>query len=709
MQQSLIQALGIIDCSILKRVGKDQFEVLHSNTDWFSELLPESKGKTEFTFSNESAYLQDFLVDAEEFWQIGNAGQIQSGIWSEQTHERVLRLEAIAAVANGERFLVISNLQQEYERQQKTLQVARELLLSNDKILAQHEYVHERLDSLLNETQNLQDMQAPIQQAIDNANFGVMIVDSSLKPVNQNPMAFELFELSPQDVSKHPLDIVLTLFEKQFPEFDRVFATASRWNGEIFWHKPPHTSKWLQLAVYPVLDEHKSVKHWLFIVSDITRLKYLLQTNEKLTLYDGITNLPNRQFFWQTLEQKIKANKPLYVLYLDVKHFKRVNELHGHLAGDEILVQIASRLTPLLGQDDLLARVGGDEFAIIYSQAESPSDCEELASRLISSIEIPFFTDNQQKCLVGLNIGAAHFPRDASNAEDLMKFADLAVYEAKKRAKSTIKFYSLELKEASRKRLELEAALREAIENNQFELFLQPMLDLDTGNVIKAEALIRWHLPGGGIACPDDFIPVAEQSGLIVPIGKWVIARACEMLSILQQHHNTLKLSVNLSPRQVSDRYLFDFIQSAVELSEINPNLLELELTEGVLVDNYDKVQLLLDEVRNLGISVSIDDFGTGYSSLSYLKNLPIDHLKIDRSFVQDLDTDENDKAIVLAVIAMAHSLKLGVIAEGVETEQQREFLKLNHCDTAQGYLFSKPIPFDEFCEKLDSKKNTDW
>lgn len=704
MQQSLIQALGIIDCSILKRIGKNQFEVLHSNKDWFLELLPEAEGKTKFEFAQQSAYLQDFLIDAEEFWQIDNAGQIQSGIWSEQTAERVLRLEAIAAVANGERFLVISNLQQEYDRQQKTLQVARELLLSNDKILAQHEYVHERLDALLNETQNLHEIQAPIQQAIESASFGVIIVDAKLNPVNSNPAIFELFELSVQNAEVHPLEIILELFKNQFPEFDRVFATASRWNGEIFWHKPPHTSKWLQLAIYPVLDENKAVKHWLFIASDVTRVKFLLQTNEKLTLYDGVTNLPNRQFFWQTLEQEIKANKPVFVLYLDIKHFKRINELHGHLAGDHLLVQLAERLAPLVGYEDLLARVGGDEFAIIYHQADSPEDCKDLAVRLINAVESPFYTENQQKCIVGLNIGAAHFPHDASNAEDLMKFADLAVYEAKKKAKSALKFYSLELKEASRKRLELEAALREAIEEKQFELYLQPMLNLGTGTIIKAEALLRWHLPNGDIACPDDFIPVAEQSGLIVPIGKWVISRACEMLKILQQRNSTLKLSVNLSPRQVSDRYLFDFIQSAVEISEIDPRLLELELTEGVLVDNYDKVQYLLDEVRNMGISVSIDDFGTGYSSLTYLKKLPIDHLKIDRSFVQDLDTDENDKAIVLAVIAMAHSLKLGVIAEGVETEQQKEFLKINHCDTAQGYLFSKPIPFDLFCEQLEDK-----
>lgn len=705
MQHSLIQALGIIDCCILKRLSQNQFEIIHCNQDWFFQFVPEAKHNNPFCFSGDSAYLDDFFIDAEEFWNMGNAGQIHSGIWSEQTQSGLLRLEAIAAIADNEKYLVISNLQQQYERQQQTLQVARELLISNDKVLAQHEYVHERLDSLLKDNQQQHQLTAPVQKAIENSGSGIIIVDSRLQPISHNPASQALFDMSESEPNQHPIDVLMQLFENQYPEYDRVFATASRWNGELFWHKPPNTSRWLQMALYPVLDDKQSVKHWLFIFSDITRLKYLLQKNEKLTLYDSLTGIPNRQFFWQQLEQQIASATPLFVLYLNIKRFKLINEIHGHATGDELLIQLSERLKPVLNKPDIIARVGGDEFAIICLKKYDNGQCREYAERLVDAVERPFYSESGQKCTVGLSIGIAHFPSDASNAEDLMKFADLAVYSAKKQSKSNVQFYSLELKEASRKRLELENALRDAIEHEQFELYLQPMLDIASGKIIKAEALIRWCLPDGEIIGPDEFIPAAEQSGLIVPIGKWVISRACEILSSMNKDQAPFKLSINLSPRQINDRQLFSFIHESLKANDIPAKSLELELTEGVLVDDYDRVQFLLNEVRNLGISVSIDDFGTGYSSLSYLKKLPIDFLKIDRSFVKDLDTDENDKAIVLAVIAMAHSLKLGVIAEGVETQQQLDFLKHNHCDSAQGFLFSKPIKVEQFYQLLNQDK----
>lgn len=706
MHQSLVQALGIIDCAILRRNAENSFEVLHCTNTWLQDLLPEASLSDSFTFAGNSPFLADFLHDAEEFWHAGNPGQIESGIWSEQTEQELLRLEAVAAVVNHENFLMISNVKQEYERQQKTLQVARELLISNDKILAQHEYVHERLDSLLKQTHDLKELQAPIQQAIESTNNGVMILDASLHSIIQNPASFQLFELPKDNANQQPLDIVLSLFEKQFPEFDRIIATSTKWNGELFWHKPPHINKWLHLAIYPIFDEKQSVKNWIFVASDVTRIKYLLQENEKLTLYDGITNLPNRQYFWQALEQTISTGIPAYVLYIDIKHFKQFNELHGHLAGDELLNQLAQRLSQLIGPNDLIARVGGDEFAIIQSNVHEIEPCNALFERIVKALESPFLTQTQQKYNVDLSIGAAHFPHDAQDAEELMKFADLAVYTAKKSHRSNLKFYSLALKEASMKRLALESALQKAIELNQFELYLQPVLDMQNGKILKAEALLRWHTESGEMISPEVFIPVAEQTGQIIPLGKWVFERACKMLNVLAKHSPQLKLSINLSPRQVSDRHLLDFIKRTIADNNINPSSLELELTEGVLVDDYEKVQLLLDQVRALGMTVAIDDFGTGYSSLSYLQKLPIDHLKIDRSFVRDLESNEGDKAIVLAVIAMAHSLKLGVIAEGVETLQQRQILTDNQCQFAQGFLFSKPVPFDEFCQLLLEQSN---
>ncbi|MDO6694882.1 bifunctional diguanylate cyclase/phosphodiesterase [Aliiglaciecola sp. 3_MG-2023] len=706
MQPSLIQALGIINCAILKRIEGKQFRVIHCDKDWFYSIAPEAKDSEVFEFAGNSAYLDDFFIDAEEFWRNSSEGQIHSGIWSEQTEDQLLRLEALAAVSNGDSYLVINNLEGEYQKQRKTLQAARELLISNDKVLAQHEYIHERLDQVLRENQTLQTLQKPIKRVIENADIGVVITDAQLNVIIQNPNSYSVFETSDLPSEASPFKKLLELFKNQCVEFERVIGTSSRWHGELFWHNPPYSSKWLKLALYPVTDENQNLQHWIFIFSDVSRVKYLLQRNEKLNLYDNVTNLPNRQFFWQKLEYQIEKAKPFFIVYLDVKHFKQINELHGHQAGDQILVTLAERIQQCISTKDLCARVGGNEFGIILTDCKEQNDCVEVANRLIESIQPPFYTASKQKVQIGLNLGAAHFPSDASNSEDLMKFADLAMFSAKKEDKSKLCFYSIELKEASQYRLELESALKDAISKNQFELFLQPIVDLNTGQVAKAEALIRWRLADGNLTSPDKFIPIAEQTGLIVPIGKWVISRATEMLKVIMQYEPELKISVNLSPRQVADRHLFDFVTQAIDHSGVPAKNLELELTEGVLIDNYDKVKLLLDQVRNIGISTSIDDFGTGYSSLSYLQKLPIDNLKIDRSFIIDLEQNENDKAIILAVIAMAHSLKLGVVAEGVENQYQADFLLDNRCTVAQGYLFSRPLPFDEFCELLIAKKH---
>ena len=404
-------------------------------------------------------------------------------------------------------------------------------------------------------------------------------------------------------------------------------------------------------------------------------------------------------------------------MYIDIKQFKRINELHGHLVGDEVIKDLSKRLNSITHADDMIAKIGGTEFAIIMGlnhlhtqiSSQDQTQCVKFAKELISASCLPFYLSSGQKCEIGLNVGAAAFPQDANSAEELMKYADLAVYSAKNKTKSSIEFYSKKLVDASLKRIEMEDALRNAIEKQEFELYLQPMLDLDCGKIVKAEALIRWNHPNGHVVSPDEFIPLAEQTGLIIPMGKWVIKEACSILQQLSAKGEEIKLSINLSPRQVSDRQLFEFIKNSVEKAQIDPQRLELEFTEGVLIDNDDKVNYLLDEVRKLGITVSIDDFGTGYSSLAYLQKLPIDRLKIDKSFVKELIENSNDShgAIILAVIAIARSLRLEVIAEGVETTLQKDFLKLNNCNIVQGYLFSRPVPYDDFCILLEEQKNT--
>jgi len=716
MDASLLTSLGLLDCVVFERLSPTEFEVLYKAGNWLDELLPETVDTKVFCFKQNSAYLEDFLIDAENLWRTSKDGRIESGIWSEQLSTQLVRLEASAVITNNQGYLIVNKLDAKYRQKQQTLQIARELLLSSDKISAQHDYLHARLEELLSEPSRALTAQQPVAQALAQTDLGVAILGADLQLLNSNPALRFLFDDSNVEINLPPDKLLLELFRTQYPECDRVFSTASSWTGEIYWLNPPQQGKWLKLSIHPIKDEAQRVQNWLLTVSDVTQVKYLLKRNEKLTHFDLLTNLPNRQYFWQQLETKIQRNRPFYLLFIDIKQFKRINELHGHLVGDEVIKDLAKRLNAIIHTDDMIAKIGGTEFAVImefkhlHTQISSQDrvQCLKLAHELINASCLPFYLSSGLKCEIGLNIGAAAFPKDSHSAEELMKYADLAVYSAKKKAVSSIEFYSKELVDASLKRIEMEDALRHAIKNQEFELFLQPMLDLVSGKIIKAEALIRWHHPNGHLIPPDEFIPLAEQTGLIIPIGKWVIKEACKILQRLSTKNQEIKLSINLSPRQVSDRQLLEFIKNSMHKAQINPQHLELELTEGVLIDNYDKVYYLLTEVRKLGMSVSIDDFGTGYSSLAYLQKLPIDRLKIDRSFIKELNENspESDGAIILAVIAMAHSLKLEVIAEGVETVLQKDFLKHNNCNIVQGYLFSRPVPYNDFCDLLEKQKN---
>jgi diguanylate cyclase (GGDEF)-like protein len=715
MDASLLTTLGLLDCVIFRRVSTTEFEVMHKAGNWLNELLPETVDAKVFSFEHNSAYLEDFLIDAENLWKTNKDGRIESGLWSEQLSTQLIRLEASAVLKDSQCYLIVNKLDAKYRQKQQTLQIARELLLSTDRISAQHDYLHARLEELLNEPNRAVTAKQLVSQALAQTDLAVAILDADLHLLNSNPALRSLFDNTNIEISLPPDKLLLELFRTQYPECERIFSTASSWTGEIYWLNPPQQGKWLKLSVHPIKNDTQKVQNWLLSVSDVTQVKYLLKRNEKLTHFDALTDLPNRQYFWQQLENKIQQNRPFYLLYLDIKQFKRINELHGHLVGDEVIKDLSKRLNTLTHVNDMIAKIGGTEFAVImelnhsHSQISSQDQvqCIKFAEELIAASCLPFYLSSGLKCEIGLNVGATAFPKDTNSAEELMKYADLAVYAAKKKAVSSIEFYSKELVDASRRRIEMEDALRNAIDKQEFELFLQPMMDLSNGKIIKAEALIRWHHPNGDLISPDEFIPLAEQTGLIIPIGKWVIKEACAILKRLGAQGKEITISINLSPRQVSDRLLFEFIKDSIHKAQINPQHLELELTEGVLIDNYDKAHYLLDEVRKLGISVSIDDFGTGYCSLAYLQKLPIDRLKIDRSFVKEINenSQDSDGAIILAVIAMAHSLKLEVIAEGVETILQKDFLKQHNCNVAQGFLFSRPIPYDDFCKLLEQQK----
>ncbi len=712
MQPSLIQALGIIDCAVFKLRSGSLFEVVQSTPSWVNKLVPSINNGDTVDLSDVSLFLTDFLFDAREFWKLHSSGQVHSGIWTEALkNDTSLHLEAIAASAGLDQYLVINNVNDVYVRQQETLQVARELLISNDRVIEKHDYMHERLRSVLLQQNMSAEGNLPIREAIQYASIGVVITDVEFHISESNPSSYKIFELEVGLSDQSPIDVILNLLNKQFPEKDRIFETQSSWTGELYWHLPPSYHKWIQLGIHPVKDEHGNLCNWIFTTSDVTRVKYLLQTNADLSLHDALTKLPNRQYFWQTLDQTIARQTPFYVIYLDISNFKNINELYGHLTGDQLLVQVAQRLRKLIPEQDFIARIGADEFAVVHFAKDNIAkpdfkayldDTISLTQLLSTASHEPYYTNKDRRCELPLKIGVSTYPNDAGAVEELMKYADLALHHAKQPGTEPIQFYSLDLKIASERRLMLEEALRHAIEKEQFELYVQPIYDLRTNRIVKAETLLRWHISNDEMISPEIFIPIAEQSGQIVAIGRWVISNVCKLLAQLSTQNLSVPLSLNLSPRQISDRHLFDFINNAVIKHKVSPHLLELEITEGVLVDNHERVRKLLQELREMGVTVAIDDFGTGYSSLSYLKYLPIDSLKIDQSFVFDLDYNSDDQAIVLAVIAMAKSLKLGVVAEGIETVQQRNFLEQHDCIIGQGFFLSRPLAIYDFIKLIE-------
>ena len=713
----LSSVLNAMEQVVLEVVDEEAgtVRVIEGDSQWFRDLFPDSKGKNAFTIDENIPFLLDFLIDGRLIWRGKENTRIRSGFWTEIVRNKALHLEAIAIKYDLHNLLIISNQAEEFTFRQTTLQSARELLQHNDRLVEQNEYLHERLLAILKKPTQQNDILTALTKAIENAGFAVLITDNDFVTIIANSAAINLFEQGslsedlPDNIARKnqskPMNIILHLLKNQLPEYERIIATKSTWDGELCWMSPPATLKWLKVALYPVVDEYNQVKNWIVFANDISNLKYLVQRNEQLALQDMLTELPNRIAFWQTLEKQIATKTPFYLLYVDINDFRRHNEFYGHDEGDKLLIELSGRIKRTIKESDFIARVGGDEFAIILTHIDNQEWCEDVVKRIIHCTKKSFETSKSGSFNITISIGAANFPRDAQTVEELMRFVDLSAYNGKKMKANSLQFYSQSMKDASHQLIEIENELRQAIKNNEFELYLQPIIDLERNLIVKAEALIRWNHPKKGILYPDVFIPVAEKSGLIITIGKWVINTACHIAEKINSLGYQVKISMNLSPSQVFDENLFSHLHACVKHYKVDPGLLELEITEGVLIDDYAITEKLLNKVRAIGMSVAIDDFGTGYSSLSYLKQLPLDFLKIDRSFVRDIVSDDNDKAIVRAVIAMAHNLNLGVIAEGVENQAQLDFLSENLCNSVQGYFFSKPIQFDAFVALLKNQK----
>ncbi len=439
-------------------------------------------------------------------------------------------------------------------------------------------------------------------------------------------------------------------------------------------------------------------------VADITEVKISQERMERMAFYDTLTNLANRRLFNDRLERAIEQCQRNHtnaaLLYLDLDHFKRVNDTLGHEAGDSLLKQVGERLTDAVRKEDTVGRLGGDEFAVLLTHISTSSDAGRVAEKIAKSLTEPMAISGHN-IVVTTSIGITVIPNDGSDANILMKNADLAMYRAKEQGRNNYQYFSEEMNTRAIAKLKTENELRTALEENQFELFLQPKIQLHNGQLVGFEALLRWHHPERGILTPDKFIDVAEETGSIVDIGQWVIREACALSKQLQDELcETLQMAINISPRQFADPHFVSYTQRCIRKAKIDARTFEMEITETMLMEDAKATSDVIEQLHDLGVQIAIDDFGTGYSSLSYLKRFPIHTVKVDRSFIKEIPSSHDDMAITAAVIAMAHQLKMSVVAEGIETQEQLEFLLEHDCEMGQGYLYSKPLPLFEILEK---------
>lgn len=540
----------------------------------------------------------------------------------------------------------------------------------------------------------------PITHAIERTKQGVMLADQHGRIIFVNPAFCEITGYKSEEVLEKSWDILKPThhdYGRLYQEIKASLHEKGEWQGTLFIRKKDSNIRLDRLEISTVKNDDGMITNYVIVYSDVKKLK---EAEEKVYFYafhDPLTKLPNRLYAQQHLQEllhKVKTtNQLMAVLFIDLDRFKQVNDTLGHSCGDDLLIQASQRMKDCLRKDDVVSRMGGDEFVCVLSDISSQKEAERVAERMIQSLSEPFFLQSNE-CYISASIGISMYPHDGDDVETLVTFADTAMYEAKCSGKNQYKLTKAEVNAAAFEQMTFENGLRKALEEETFTLHYQPLVNAKTHQVTGFEALLRWEHPDLGNISPADFIPLAEETGLIVPIGEWVLRTACEQhMSWQQEFSSPTRIAVNISTQQFLHEKFLETIMQVLEETNMPPHLLELEITETILMQQTPKTISVLNELKRHGIRISIDDFGTGYSSLRYLKDFPVDTLKIDRSFIKDIDTNYHSEVISNAVITLAHSLNIAVVAEGVETSAQLNKLIEPNCDVIQGYFFSRPIP----------------
>ncbi|WP_417915175.1 EAL domain-containing protein [Candidatus Electronema sp. JM] len=559
----------------------------------------------------------------------------------------------------------------------------------------------------ITERRNLEQRLLLDQMIIENAAEAVVVTDSEAIILDVNAAYTDITGYSREEaVGKNPRINKSGHHSKEFyEEMWRQLIENGSWSGEI-WDRRKNGEvfeKWLTISA--IRDSSNVTINYVGIFNDITEKRNVERKLKNLLFYDPLTKLPNRTLFQERLEQAMLTSQhhdiPLALFCIDLDRFKDVNDALGHKAGDELLAQAAKRIRGGVRQSDVVARLCGDEFTVILSEVKFRESVSHLARRLIHLLQQPFHLGGEE-VFVNASIGISLYPDDGRDADSLIRNADTAMHFAKKRGRGDFQHFRAQMNEKLVQRINLEKQLHHALEEGQFALYYQPKYSLAEARFVGAEALIRWLHPEEGVISPAEFIPIAEESGLISELGAWSLLTACrQMKEWERQGLGPLRLAVNLSSRQLKSRELLLLLRNTLAETGFAPALLELEITESAVMEDPELAVELLREIQGIGVRIAIDDFGTGYSSLAYLKKFPVNTLKIDQSFVADLTKDSDDEAIVDSIIQMAHGLNLEVVAEGVETEEQLKFFQARKCHEVQGYYFSKPLPAEQFFEKI--------
>ncbi len=553
------------------------------------------------------------------------------------------------------------------------------------------------------------------QRAIEASSHGVIITDvsSGHKAIYVNPAFSKIAGYAEEEVLGNDYHVFIATYDNDIPKksLEKALTHYSSSTIEFRNYKKDGTAYWNEIHIAPVPNSEGKVNHYVWIINDVTVRKNMETQLSHQATHDYLTHLPNRLLLADRVEQAIvhakRDNQLFALLFLDLDSFKLINDTLGHQLGDLLLIQVANRIKTVLREVDTISRVGGDEFVIIIQYIDKYEDVKSIIEKILGLFNKKFVIQDHEINITG-SIGISFYPKDGDSFEALYKNADISMYEAKAIGRDTYQFYTEKLDKDIKHRMAIENSVPKALKKNEFLLHYQPIIDVGKRKVISLEALIRWQHPELGFIAPDKFIDIIENSYHITPVTEWVVNTACKQLYKLHQMgYDDLSISVNISGKHLIQTDLITLVQKAIRKTKIDPHYLELEITENILVNDTEKALNILELISKLGIRFVIDDFGTGYSSLNYLRLFPVSALKIDRSFVSEIDSSASVNTITLinAIIAIAKSLNIKVVAEGIETEEQLAYLTNQGCHNIQGYYFSKPLPEDQVANFLKEFK----